>query len=369
MRTGLFYGGAGAHRGPQRGIPFFNSPYANTRSVAELALGEMVMLARQTLDRSMELHRGTWNKKSAGCYELRGKTLGIVGYGHVGSQLSVIAESMGMRVLFYDVVKKLSLGNAEQVDTMEGLLRSSDFVSLHVPKSESTNMLIGAEQIAVMPRGAYLINLARGTVVDIEAAAEALKSGHLAGGAFDVYPVEPPGPTDSFKMALQGCPNTILTPHIGGSTEEAQEAIGSEVSGKMINFLNMGSTSNAVNVPVIDVHERLSPGFVRIVSFHKNVPGVIRDINAVLASGNVTYQALRTSSSIGYLVCDIDGTVIEEARSGLVGLNNSIRTYVLQRGAGYQGTPLGDAEGCDEPRGSLLRVPSPTASRAAPPGV
>lgn len=319
------------------GIPVFNSPYANSRSVAELVIAEMVMLARQAGDRSKEVHDGVWNKKSIGCYEVRGKTLGIIGYGHVGSQLSVLAEAMGLKVIFYDVQPKLALGNATSCDELDDLLTQADFVSLHVPRTDQTKNMMGAEQIKNMKKGSYLLNLSRGTVVDVEAMAEALKSGHLAGGAVDVYPSEPSGKTDQFKTPLQGCPNTILTPHIGGSTEEAQEAIGIEVSSKMCDFINSGSTLGSVNIPNVAHLGPLKPGHTRIVNIHKNVPGVIRAINEELSIGNVVFQALATNDDIGFIIIDVASDIGKQIKDNLAKQPHTIRCYVLFQGPGFQG--------------------------------
>jgi len=321
-----------------RGIPVFNSPYANSRSVAELVIAEMVMMSRQAGDRSRECHSGVWNKKSIGCYEVRGKTLGIVGYGHVGSQLGVLAEMMGLTVLFYDIEPKLSLGLTRQVTSLDVLLAESDFVSLHVPKLASTANLMNADNISKMKPGGYLLNLSRGNVVDVDALAKALHSGALAGASVDVYPSEPAAGTKEFKTPLQGCPNTILTPHIGGSTEEAQAAIGAEVSSKIIKFVNAGSTNGAVNVPnVIPTQAKLQEGHTRVVSFHKNVPGVMRDLNEALSVGNVVAQALATNPSIGYLVVDLDSTIGVEIKAKLDAKDNVIRNYILYQGSGYCG--------------------------------
>jgi len=321
----------------ESGIPVFNSPYANTRSVAELVIAEMVMMARQAGDRSREMHTGEWNKKSIGCYEVRGKQLGIVGFGHVGMQLCTLAEAMGMRVVFCDVIGKLALGNSKQV-SQEELLATSDFVSLHVPKLESTRGLIKAEELALMKKGSYLLNLSRGFVVDNEATAAALRSGHLAGAAFDVYPEEPAGYTkDGFKNPLVGCPNTILTPHIGGSTEEAQEAIGYEVANKVIKFVNNGSTVGAVNVPPVDNGGNLQEGYTRIVNFHRDVAGTVRLLNNALTEGNITYQGLRTGDGIGYIIVDLESKVSAPVKKKLNALPATICTYLLQKGEGYRG--------------------------------
>eukprot|EP00040_Diaphanoeca_grandis_P037507 m.244704 g.244704 ORF g.244704 m.244704 type:complete len:415 (-) comp33833_c11_seq2:1951-3195(-) len=320
----------------ERGIPVFNSPYANTRSVAELVIAEMVMLARQAGDRSREMHTGEWNKKSIGCYEVRGKTLGIIGFGHVGMQLCTLAESMGLKVVFCDVVAKLALGNSQQV-SQEVLLSTADFVTLHVPKLESTAGLIGEKEIQSMRKGSYLLNLARGNVVDNVAAAAALRSGHLAGAGFDVYPTEPAGHTLSFTNPLLGCPNTILTPHIGGSTEEAQEAIGVEVAGKVIKFINRGSTMGSVNVPQIDNGGNLEAGFTRVLNFHRDIPGTVRQLNNALTEGNITYQALRTGNGIGYIIVDIESSAQKNVQTALNALDSTICTYLLQKGSGYCG--------------------------------
>lgn len=318
----------------EKGVPVFNSPYGNTRSVSELVLAEIIMLSRQASDRTRELHRGEWKKTSDGCFEVRGKVLGLVGYGHVGSQLSILAEALGMQVLFYDVVPKLALGSAKPVASLSVLLQRADFVSLHVPADASTKGLIGAAQVAQMHPGSYLINASRGNVVDVAAAAAALRSGHLAGGAFDVFPSEPAGSCKDFVSELQECPNTILTPHIGGSTEEAQAAIGEEVARKMVDFINRGPTIGAVNVPGVSFTRTLHPGHSRVLSFHKNMPGVLRDINRILSSANIVAQTLETGFGIGYLVVDVESETTEEINQALKKMENSIRTRVLLRGSG-----------------------------------
>lgn len=269
----------------QQGIAVFNSPFSNSRSVAELVIAEIIMLARELSDRSMELHNGTWNKVSKGCWEIRGKTLGIVGYGHIGSQLSVLAESMGMSVIYYDVLTMMGLGTARQVATLDDLLEQADFVSLHVPATPETKDMIGEKQFAKMKKGSYLINNARGTVVDIPALIEASRSGKLAGAAIDVFPNEPAGNGDYFTNDLNpwtkdlvGLKNVILTPHIGGSTEEAQSAIGIEVSTALVRYVNEGTTLGAVNLPEVNLRSLTleEPNCMRVVYIHKNVPGVLR---------------------------------------------------------------------------------------------
>lgn len=269
----------------QRGIAVFNSPFSNSRSVAELVIAEVIALARQLGDRSMELHNGTWNKVSKGCWEIRGKTLGIVGYGHIGSQLSVLAESMGMGVIYYDVMTMMGLGTARQVSSLDDLLQHADFISLHVPATAETKNLIGAKEFAQMKDGSYLINNARGTVIDIPALIEASRSGKLAGAAIDVFPNEPAGNGDYFANDLNswtkdlvGLQNIILTPHIGGSTEEAQSAIGVEVSTALVRYVNEGTTLGAVNLPEVNLRglSLEEPNSLRVVYIHKNVPGVLR---------------------------------------------------------------------------------------------
>lgn len=323
-----------------RGIPVFNSPYGNTRSVSELVIAEIIMLARQAGDRSNELHRGEWNKISSGCYEVRNKTLGIIGYGHVGSQLSILAEALGMRVVFYDVVPKLALGSAQQQKSMEDVLSMSDFVSLHVPADPSTINLITEEEINLMRKHSYLINASRGKVVDVKALAAALKSGHLAGAAVDVFPQEPAGHVLDFKSELQNCPNTILTPHIGGSTEEAQLAIGIEVASKIADFVNRGVTLGSVNTPNVSAKKSLAVGHTRVLCMHKNTPGVMREINRILSGANIASQNLETGSGIGYLIVDLESETSEEINNALNTMPHNIRSRMLYRGEGYQGGPV-----------------------------
>ncbi|CDO71647.1 hypothetical protein BN946_scf184911.g118 [Trametes cinnabarina] len=296
------------------GIPVFNSPFSNSRSVAELVMSEIVALSRQYFERAFEMRNGIWNKQSKGCWEVRGKTLGIVGYGHIGSQLSVLAEAFGMRVLFYDVVNIMPLGSARQVDTLATLLSESDFVTLHVPELPETTNMISTEELAQMKKGAYLINNARGKVVDIPALIDALKSGHLAGAALDVYPSEPGSNGSPFddqlnpwSSALRSIPNVILTPHIGGSTEEAQRMIGEEVSSALIRYLNNGSTVGAVNFPEVDLRAITleEPNHIRVCYVHKNIPGVLRQVNEVLSPYNVEKQYSDSKGEIAYLMADI----------------------------------------------------------------
>ncbi|KAF8525218.1 hypothetical protein BU17DRAFT_42355 [Hysterangium stoloniferum] len=296
------------------GIPVFNSPFSNSRSVAELVISEVIGLSRQLFDRSREMKQGIWNKVSKGCWEIRGKTLGIIGYGHIGSQLSVLAEAFGMRVLFYDVVNIMPLGSARQVDSLSDLLSSSDFVTLHVPELPETTNLIGQPELSQMKKGAYLINNARGRVVDIPALIDALQSGHLAGAALDVYPAEPgangQGFDDTlnpFASALRALPNVCLTPHIGGSTEEAQRMIGEEVSQALTRYLNAGSTLGSVNFPEVDLRAILAEQshYIRVCYVHKNQPGVLREVNEILSPFNVEKQYSDSKADVAYLMADI----------------------------------------------------------------
>jgi len=309
------------------GTAVFNAPFANTRSVAELVLGEMIMLARQVMDRSSECHAKKWNKSAAGCVEVRGKTLAIVGYGHVGSQLSVLAEALGMHVLFYDIVPKLPLGNAIAQDSLEAAIRAADFLSLHVPAEAGTNNLIGAQEIGWLKPGSYLINASRGSVVDIDAAAAALRSGHLAGAAFDVYPEEPAAVGDPFVTPLQGCRNTILTPHVGGSTEEAQVAIGREVAQKMIGYINAGLTLGSVNLPELSLPKAKQSH--RILNIHRNQPGVLKEVNHQLSDFNINAQMLMTKGPIGYMIIDVDKAVSKDVKERMSHIQGHIKTRIL----------------------------------------
>lgn len=310
------------------GVPVFNSPFLNTRSVAELVMAEIVFLARQAADRSMEMHAGKWRKTANGCHEIRGMKLGIVGYGHVGSQVSLLAEAFGMRVFFYDTDTKLPLGNAQAVQSLEDILTLCDVVTLHVPKTADTTGMIGRERIAMMKPGSYLLNLARGSVVDVDALADALKSGHLAGCAVDVFPKEPSSSaTDDFYSPLQGCPNTILTPHVGGSTVEAQRDIAVDVARKMTTFINTGCTQGAVNFPNIVPPLQYKH---RLLNVHYNRPGALRLINEILSDYNVSSQVLGTTPNIGYMVIDVDSEVSKEVLEKICERKDvSIRTRIL----------------------------------------
>lgn len=311
------------------GIPVFNAPHANTRSVAELVIAEMIALSRQLGDRNTLAHKGEWMKSADGSKEVRGKTLGIVGYGHIGSQLSILAESMGLRVVFYDVVKKLPLGNARAMKHLEDLLEVSDFVSLHVPETPQTQDMIGRKQLAKMKKGAALINASRGSVVRIEDLVEALKGKHLSGCAIDVFPREPASNKEKFHSPLQGLPNVILTPHIGGSTEEAQYAIGLEVAESFRRHLKIGTTAGAVNFPNVDLP--VGEGARRLLNVHRNEPGVLSEINGIVSDlgANIQAQFLATDDKIGYMVMDVETKSLKKLADRIQELDRSIRTRVL----------------------------------------
>ena len=298
--------------------------------MAELVVAEIVALARQLGDRSMGAHQGDWRKSAEGSHEIRGKTLGIVGYGHIGSQVSVLAEAFGMRVISHDIVKKLPLGNSQSCESLADLLRASDFVTLHVPDTPQTRAMIGAQELALMKRGACLINASRGTVVDIGALAASLREKRLGGAAIDVFPKEPASNKERFESELQGLPNVILTPHIGGSTEEAQLAIGEEVAESLIGFLKTGSSRGAVNFPNVDL-PMLDKSAHRLLNVHKNVPGVLGGINGIVSElgVNITAQSLSTDQEIGYLVMDIGKSSADEVGRRVSALPNSIKTRVL----------------------------------------
>lgn len=313
----------------EKGVVVYNAPFSNTRSVAELMISEVVMLSRQLGDRNNEMHRGVWNKTSNGCFEIRGKTLGIVGYGNIGTQVSMMAEALGMKVMFYDVVSKLSLGNAKPSFSMNALLQESDFVVLHVPATPQTHLMIGEREIAKMKKGAYLINASRGTVVDIDALAAALKAKHLAGAAIDVYPKEPEKNGPGFETPLVGLPNVVLTPHIGGATEEAQANIGREVADRLIAFMDKGSTSGSVNFPIVDLP--FNPKNHRVINVHRNVPGVLKEINRIVSEfgANIEAQGLATDPNIGYLVMDLNRSVALDVKNAIEALPTSIKTRIL----------------------------------------
>jgi D-3-phosphoglycerate dehydrogenase / 2-oxoglutarate reductase len=315
-----------------RGIPVFNAPFSNTRSVAELVIGEIVMLFRRVPTRSEAAHAGRWDKSADRSFEVRGKTLGIVGYGNIGSQLSTMAEAMGMRVIYYDLSDKLRHGNTEPVPTLTDLLAQSDVVSLHVPETPATAGMIGAAEIAAMRRGAYLINNSRGTVVDLDALAAGLRSGHLYGAAVDVFPVEPASAGEAFVSPLQGLPNVILTPHIGGSTGEAQERIGSEVAHKLIEYSDAGSTVGAVNFPQVQLP--LRPAATRYVHVHHNVPGMLGRVNSVFSGRglNIAGQYLQTDGNLGYVVVETQSEQgCDDVLAELRGLDGTIRARLIRQ--------------------------------------
>ncbi|WP_373766812.1 phosphoglycerate dehydrogenase [Glaesserella sp.] len=313
----------------QRGIPVFNAPFSNTRSVAELVLGEIILLMRQVPKANAEVHRGIWNKSASGSNEVRGKKLGIVGYGHIGSQLSIIAESIGMKVYFYDIENKLPLGNAQQIPTLEELLSTCDAISLHVPENASTKNLMDATRIAQLKEGSVLINAARGTVVDIDALVSRLEAGTLRGAALDVFPEEPASASDPFVSPLCKFDNVILTPHIGGSTSEAQENIGTEVANKFVKYSDNGSTLSAVNFPEVSLPEH--KGAKRLLHIHENKPGILNKINQVFVDSNVNIAAqfLQTDPSIGYVVIDVESENTAEALKSLKEIEGTIKARVL----------------------------------------
>lgn len=313
----------------KRGIAVFNAPFSNTRSVAELAIAEIIMMMRGIPEKNASAHRGGWIKSADHSYEIRGKKLGIVGYGSIGTQLSVMAENLGMEVYFYDVVAKLSIGNAKQVDSLNELLNTCDVISLHVPETASTKMMMQAEQFAQMKNGSYFLNLARGTVVNIDDLAAALRSKRILGAAVDVFPVEPRSNDDEFVSPLREFDNVILTPHIGGSTLEAQENIGKEVGGKLAQYSDTGTTISSVNFP--EVALPINHSVHRILHVHQNVPGVMNAINKVLADNNINIsgQFLQTVEDVGYVVIDVAKGASELALQKIKEVDGTIRARVL----------------------------------------
>lgn len=313
------------------GIPVFNAPFSNTRSVAELVIGEIVFLLRRIVSRSNGAHQGRWDKSADDSHEVRGKTLGIIGYGNIGSQLSNLAEAFGMRVVFYDHTDRLRHGNTEPTATLHELLAQSDVVTLHVPETPATNKMIGREEILAMKPGAYFINNSRGSVVDLDALAEALREGHLRGAAVDVFPVEPGSNTERFVSPLQGLENVILTPHIGGSTEEAQERIGAEVARKLVDYSDTGSTMGAVNFPQVQLPPR--PSGTRFIQVQRNVPGMLGRLNEVLArhAVNIAAQYYETDHDVGYVVLDADSSAADSQRvlADIRSLEGTIRARLL----------------------------------------
>ena len=313
------------------GITVFNSPFSNTRSVAEMTLAEIISLHRRLFDRSMRLHQGQWDKSATAAHEVRGRTLGIVGYGHIGSQISVLAESLGMRVVFHDILPVMPMGNARSCRTLEDLLDIADVVTIHVPETEGTRNLIGAAQLDRMKSSAALINNARGSVVDLDALRSALESGSIAGAAIDVYPEEPRSNSVEFACPLAGLDNVILTPHIGGSTEEAQEQIAAEVAVKISRFDHTGTTTSSVNVPEVELPVRPTDQ-VRILHFHRNVPGVLSKMHAIIAEHevNITAEYLRSTGSLSYLIMDCGRLKGTDALQRLESLDETIRMRVLR---------------------------------------
>ena len=313
----------------RRGVAVFNAPFSNTRSVAELVLAEAILLLRGVPEKNAKAHRGEWAKSVGTSREIRGKTLGIVGYGNIGKQLSVLAEGLGMRVVFYDTAATLPLGNAHPAPSLGAVLDQADVVTLHVPDTPQTRGMIGAAEIGRMKPDAVLLNASRGSVVDLDALAEALERGHLAGAAVDVYPTEPRSNDDPFASPLQGIDRAVLTPHVGGSTIEAQENIGAEVAGKLVRYSDNGSTETSVNVPEVALPPH--PGAHRILHMHRNVPGVIAAINRVFSDvgANVEAQFLQTRGDLGYVVTDLDGRTSDDALDALRGVEGTIRARVL----------------------------------------
>lgn len=315
------------------GVAVFNAPFSSTRSVAELVMADIVMLARRIFPRNTAAHAGSWAKSATGAHEVRGKTLGIIGYGHIGSQLGILAEAFGMNVQYFDIEKKLPLGNTNSVDTMDALLSSSDFVSLHVPDTELTRNMMTAKEIAKIKKGGYLINLSRGKVVDIDALHDALKEERLAGAAVDVYPKEPASNAEPFESPLRGLDNVILTPHIGGSTQEAQANIGLEVATALDRFRRFGGTMGSVTLPNLEV-PKAAHAQSRIINLHRNVPGVLSEINQVVADSgvNIVGQSLGTNDDVGLLYIDVpvaaDDTQAAKLRESIAALDTSLRTRI-----------------------------------------
>jgi len=313
------------------GVPVFNSPFSNTRSVAELTLAEIIALSRRLFDKSAQLHTGLWDKSAKESREVRGRTLGIVGYGHIGSQLSVLAEGLGMRVVYFDIARRLALGNAHALPSLQAVLEVSDVVSLHVPDTDRTRNLIGAKELAQMKRGAALINNSRGKVVDLEALAAALRSGHLSGAAADVFPEEPAENGQGFRTPLAGLGNVILTPHIGGSTEEAQEAIAVDVAEKLARFWKHGTTATAVNFPQVDLPQ-VKDGLLRILHVHRNVPGVLGTMHTLLAQAGINIHAefLQSDSDTSFVILDVDPFGDATLLDGLGAMPETIRMRIAR---------------------------------------
>ena len=313
----------------KKGVVVFNAPYSNTRSVAELVIGASIMLIRRIPDKNKAAHDGVWMKDASGSFELRGKTLGIIGYGNIGSQVSILAEALGMKVIYHDIVTKLPLGNAMQAKSMKEVLQQSDIITLHVPETALTKNLIGKQQLKLCKQGAILINYARGEVVDLAALRKSILEGHIAGAAIDVFPVEPEKNGDHFQTPLQDLPNVLLTPHVGGSTEEAQQHIGTDVAQKLLNYLESGITIGSHTIPELALP--LQEGTHRILHIHRNVPGVLSEINSQLSKHkvNILAQYLKTNELIGYVVLDVDKKLSKNAAELLRSVKGTIKVRLL----------------------------------------
>lgn len=313
----------------EKGVAVFNAPYSNTRSVAELVIGLSIMLIRKISDKNTAAHGGRWLKEAAGSFELRGKTLGIVGYGNIGSQVSIMAEAMGMQVLYYDIATKLPHGNARQVRDLKELLKSADIVTLHVPSDKTTRNMFGAETLRQLKKGSILINYSRGDVVDLDALKRSIEKGALSGAAVDVFPQEPQKNGDAFSTVLQNLPNVILTPHIGGSTEEAQANIGLDVTSKLVKYLELGASNGSHTIPPVDLPPQA--GAHRILHIHKNIPGVLGEINSKLSKRgiNIVGQYLKTNEEIGYVILDVDTKISQEAFEILKKIKGTVKTRMV----------------------------------------
>ena len=313
----------------RRGIPVFNAPFGNTRSVAELVMGEAIMLARRAVEKCLKMREGVWDKSAAGCFELRQKTIGIIGYGHIGSQVGVLAEAFGMSVIYYDILNKLPFGNAKRCGALEELLRQSDIVTLHVPETPETMNMIGSREVEMMRPGALLLNLSRGSVVDLAVLKRALDSGRLGGAAVDVFPEEPYGASNYFESPLSSCENVILTPHIGGSTVEAQRNIGSETAAALFRFIETGSTTGAVNFPEVELP--VVRDSHRVLCMQKNVPGALAAVNSIVAEMgcNLDAQYYNSRDEVGYLIMDVDKSISRTVKEQIDRLEVSIKTRLL----------------------------------------
>ena len=311
------------------GIPVFNSPFQNSRSVAELTIAMVINLARRIGDTNNNMHNNIWNKTAQSCFEIRGKTVGIVGFGHVGGQVGLLAETMGMKVVYYDIINKMPLGNCRPAKSLEEVLQEADFLTLHVPETPKTINMITTKELSMMKQGSYLLNASRGSVVNIDDLTDALKSNQLSGAYIDVYPEEPMKNTNTWNnyQELKNCKNVILTPHIGGSTEEAQDRIGLEVSEKLVNYIRCGNTQDAVNFP--NVNTQIDNNYHRILNIHKNVPGFLKTINEILSIYNIESQVLKTDQDIGYLIVDIDKSFVNEIVEKINKIPATIKTRIL----------------------------------------